>query len=101
MARHEKLKVTAGAIAAIIEITEGDLRRVSNLMQSAASLGKDIDEDVVYDAANRAKPNDIREMMKLALTGDFNEARRLLQDILLKQGLARSEERRVGKECRL
>jgi len=88
IAKHEKLKVTDGAVRAIIEITEGDLRRVSNLMQSAASLGKDIDEENVYDAANRAKPNDIREMMKLALVGDFIGARKLLQDILLKQGLA-------------
>lgn len=88
IAKHEKLKISNDAINAIIEITEGDLRRVSNLMQSAASLGNEIDEEVVYDAANRAKPNDIREMMKLALVGDFVGARKLLQDILLKQGLA-------------
>lgn len=91
IAKNEKLKVTNDAIGAIIEITEGDLRRVSNLMQSAASLGKEINEDTVYDAANRAKPNDIRDMMKLALAGNFVEARKKLQDILLKQGLAGSD----------
>lgn len=88
VAKHEELDLTQDAITAIIEITEGDLRRVSNLMQSAASLGKKIDEEVVYDAANRAKPNDIKEMMQSALAGNFNEARRMLQDVLLKQGLA-------------
>lgn len=88
IAKHEKLEVTEDGFNAIIEITEGDLRRVSNLMQSAASLGKEINEETIYDAANRAKPNDIREMMKLALAGNFNESRKLLQDVLLKQGLA-------------
>lgn len=88
IAKHENLKVNSGAVGAIIEITQGDLRRVSNLMQSAASLGLDIDEDVIYDAASRAKPNDIRDMLKCALDGDFSESRKMLQDILLKQGLA-------------
>ncbi len=88
IARSEKLKVTPSAISAIIEITEGDLRKVSNLMQSAASLGGDIDEEVVYDAASRARPGDVREMMNHAMSGKFTEARKMLHDILLKQGLA-------------
>jgi len=88
IARSEKLKVDNAAIAAMIEITEGDLRRVSNLMQSAASLGNNIDEDTVYDAASRAKPNDVRDMLRLAMNGNFMEARKTLQSLLLKQGLA-------------
>ena len=87
----EKLKITDGAINTVIEITEGDLRRVSNLMQSAAILGNKIDEDSVYDAASRAKPSDVKDMMKLALAGNFPEARKLLQDLVLKQGLAGSD----------
>lgn len=85
---NEKLKIDDKAIGAIIEITEGDLRRVSNLMQSAASLSSEISEDVIYDAASRAKPNDVREMMRHALGGNFGEARGMLQNLLLKQGLA-------------
>lgn len=88
IAKQEGLEMTEGAAGVIIEITEGDLRRVSNLMQSAASITKKIDEDAVYDAANRAKPNDVRDMVRRALEGDFGEARKMLQDLLLKQGLA-------------
>jgi replication factor C small subunit len=88
IADKEKLKITEGAISSIIEITEGDLRRVSNLMQSAASLGGEVNEDVVFDAANRARPNDVREMVKMALAGNFVESRKMLQELLLKQGLS-------------
>jgi replication factor C small subunit len=88
IADQEKLKIANNAFNAIIEMTEGDLRKVSNLIQSAASLGKNIDEDTIFDAANRAKPNDVRDMMKLALAGNFVESRKMLQDLLLKQGLS-------------
>jgi replication factor C small subunit len=88
IADKEKIKITNGAINSIIEITEGDLRKVSNLMQSAASLGGEVTDGVVFDAANRAKPNDVREMVKLALAGNFGESRKLLQELLLKQGLS-------------
>lgn len=91
IAGSEKLELTDGAVNTIIEITEGDLRRVSNLMQSAASISKKVDEDLVYDAASRARPGDVREMMKHALSGGFVDARRMLQDLLLKQGLAGSD----------
>jgi replication factor C small subunit len=91
VAISENLKVDESAVAAIIDITEGDLRRVSNLMQSAASLGKEINEGSVYDAASRARPNDVRDMFKLAMNGEFMEARKALQNILLKQGLAGSD----------
>lgn len=86
--KQEKLKISDGAVQAIIDITEGDLRKVSNLMQSAASLSPKIDEDVVFDAASRAKPTDVKDMMKNAFAGDFDSARKKLQDLLLKQGLS-------------
>ncbi|MBI4894764.1 MAG: replication factor C small subunit [Candidatus Aenigmarchaeota archaeon] len=91
VAKSEKLDLDGGAVNAIIEITEGDLRRVSNLMQSAASLGSKISQDSIYDAASRAKPNDVRDMLNQAISGNFSESRKMLQDLLLKQGLAGSD----------
>ncbi len=38
--------------------------------------------------ASRARPEDVREMMTLALEGNFLKAREKLRDILLRQGLS-------------
>ncbi|MDI6806779.1 MAG: replication factor C small subunit [Candidatus Aenigmarchaeota archaeon] len=86
--KGEELKITEGGIKAIIDISEGDLRRVANLLQASASLGKKITEEVVYDVASRARPDDIKRMLELAIKGKFQDARKMLQDMLLRQGLS-------------
>jgi len=85
---EEKLKMTEDAIAAIIYLSEGDLRKVANLMQASAALGEKITESIVYDVASQAKPADVKEMLELALKGEFETARKRLQDMLLRQGLS-------------
>ena len=86
--KGEKLKVSEDGIKAILTLTEGDLRRVANLLQASASLGKRIDEDLVYEAAARAKPKDVKEMLDSVLKGEFKDARKKLNDLILKQGLS-------------
>jgi len=87
----ERLKVSNDAYDAVITLSEGDLRKVANLLQAAASLGERITEDVVYDVASRAKPDDVKKMLETALKGRFSDARNMLQDMILKQGLAGSD----------
>ncbi len=86
--KGEKLNITKDGINAIINITEGDLRRVANLLQAAAILSKKINEDIVYEAASRAKPKDVTEMLENVLKGRFDLARKKLHELLLKQGLS-------------
>ena len=88
---EEKLKITEDGINAVIEISEGDLRKVANLLQAAACIDKKITADTIYDVASRAKPTDVKEMLELALKGKFEDARKKLQDLLLKQGLSGSD----------
>jgi len=87
----EKLKITEDAIKAIIYLSEGDLRKVANLLQACAAIGKKITEDVVYDVASRARPTDVKEMLELVLKGKFEEARKKLHNMILRQGLAGSD----------
>jgi len=84
----EKLKITDDATNAIIYLSEGDLRKVANLLQASAVLGEKITEEMVYDVASQAKPDDVKEMLELALNGKFEDARKKLQDMLLRQGLS-------------
>lgn len=86
--KGEKLKITKKAIDAIIYLSEGDLRKVANLLQASASLGKKITDKTVYDVASQARPDDVKKMVGLALERNFEDARKLLQDMLLKQGLS-------------
>lgn len=88
MEKAEKLSMDSAAKDAIIYLAEGDLRKVANIAQSAASAKRKITEDLVYDIASRAKPVDVKVMMELALAGNFAAARKKLQDMLLMQGLS-------------
>jgi len=84
----EKIKIADDAVNAIIYLSEGDLRKVANLMQASAVLKEKITEDIVYDVASKAKPADVKEMIELALKGKFMDARKKLQELILRQGLA-------------
>ena len=91
IAEQEGLTISEDGIKAIIEIGGGDLRRTINVLQTAASTGKPIDEETVYSVVGRANPADVREMMITALNGDFVGARNKLRELLLKYGLAGSD----------
>jgi len=91
IANQEGLTISEDGIKAIIEIGGGDLRRTINVLQTAASTGKPIDEETVYSVVGRANPADVREMMITALNGDFIKARNKLRELLLKYGLAGSD----------
>ena len=73
---------------AIIYVSEGDMRKAINTLQAAAFLGKDIDEELIYQIAAKAKPVEIKDMIVLALEGRFLKARNKLDTLLLKYGLS-------------
>jgi len=91
IAEQEGVMVTEDGMKAIIDLGGGDLRRTINILQTAASTGKPIDEETVYSVVGRANPADVREMMLTALNGDFIKARKKLRELLLKYGLAGSD----------
>jgi len=86
--KEEKLKIDDNAVSAIIYLAEGDLRKVANFLQASAALGKKITEEVVYDVSSHAKPGQVKTMVEFALKGRFEDARKILNDMLLKQGLS-------------
>ncbi|RJS85084.1 replication factor C small subunit [Candidatus Bathyarchaeota archaeon] len=86
--KGEDLEIDEDAIRAVIHLCEGDLRRVANLLQAAATIGKTITEDMIYEVASQARPDDVKVMLELALKGKFLDARQLLHKMLINQGLA-------------
>ncbi len=88
IAKHESLKVDQDAKEAMYKISEGDCRRVENILQSAASLDKKITLKTIYSIASYANPEEIKEALNLAINKDFLKARDKLLDTMLKYGLA-------------
>lgn len=84
----EKLKVSPGAKKALSIVSEGDCRRLENLMQSCAALSENIDEKLVYSLGSIARPEEIKNMLNFALKGKFVESRRLLFTTMYEYGLS-------------
>ncbi len=87
IAKGEGLSVSDDALKAIFEISEGDLRKAANLLQSSSALGK-VTKEAIYEAAAQSKPEDIKHMIESALAGKFAEARKKLFEMLITQGLS-------------
>jgi len=91
IAKAEGVKLLDEGLNAVFEVCGGDLRRAINTLQAAASMGKPVDEDMVYSVIGRANPVDVREMLGLAMKGDFVGARDKLREMILKYGVAGSD----------
>jgi replication factor C small subunit len=87
----EDIKILDEGYDAIFEVSQGDLRRATNAIQAAASMGKVIDAETVYSVIGHANPEDVNEMLKTAMKGDFLGARKLLRDMIMKYGVAGSD----------
>ncbi len=88
IAHGEKLTLTPDATKAIIYVSEGDMRRAINMLQAASALKKKVDEKSIYDVSAIAKPEEVKQMLELALTGKFDDARNKLHELLIDRGLA-------------
>jgi replication factor C small subunit len=87
----ENIKILDDGYDAIFEVSQGDLRRATNTIQAAASMGKVIDAETVYSVIGHANPEDVNTMIKTAMKGDFLEARKQLRDMIMKYGVAGSD----------
>ena len=87
IADQEKVEYDLEALEAIYELSEGDMRRAINVLQAAAALGK-ITVESVYKVVGLAHPREIRQMIQLALAGNFNEARDKLRELMINYGLS-------------
>jgi replication factor C small subunit len=88
IAKNESFKIDKEAIKAIVEVAEGDVRRMENILQACASNSDHITEDVVFSIASVAKPKEVGEMLSFATKGDFPKAKDLLLKIMLDYGLS-------------
>ncbi len=99
VAQVEGLQLSEETKTALVTISGGDLRRVVNVLQSCAAVSKNITPEVVYSLASVAEPEEVREVVSIALGGDFLKARSKLLDVMLRYGLSGSDAvKQVQKE---
>jgi replication factor C small subunit len=64
------------------------MRRAVNSLQVAASLNRHIDMDTIYQISGMANPEEVRNMLEIALGGNFIGARDRLDEIMVTYGLS-------------
>ncbi len=84
----ESLTITPEAFDALYEYSEGDCRRIINLLQATASISPNITIDLINTIVSQAKPTDVRIVLDYCLAGDFENARKKLLDIMLKDSVS-------------
>ncbi|NLX50262.1 MAG: replication factor C small subunit [Methanospirillum sp.] len=91
IATNEGLTVTDGAVEAIAYVAQGDMRRAINALQGAAMVSDQIDESRVYATTATARPDEILELLRLLVAGDFEAAEGALRALLFEHGIAPGE----------
>jgi replication factor C small subunit len=88
IAKKEKLSVDDKAKHALVEVCEGDCRKLENIMQACAVLSTKITEDIVFEVAGYARPKEIAEILSFVVKNDFPKAKSKLLDTMLNYGLS-------------
>jgi replication factor C small subunit len=90
IAKNERINLTEEVVEAIIEFSDGDLRRAINLLQTSAVSNdeKAISYQTVINIVGQTNPKHIQIMLNKALGGEFIDARERLYDIMIKQGIS-------------
>ena len=86
--KAENVKIEAKALDGLVHVAKGDLRRAVNSLQVAASTGKKIDLEMIYQTTGMARPDEVMKMLETALNGNFVAARDMLDSIMIEYGLS-------------
>lgn len=87
---NENINITQDGRKAIHELSNGDMRRVVNLLQSTSMSysGEEIDENKVYQCCGHPLKSDVEEIIRLLLNSDIRTAYQEIQKIKIEKGLA-------------
>ena len=88
IAQKENLKINEQAKDALFIASGGDCRKMENILQSCACLSEEVKEEHIYEIASAARPKEIKEVLELAVSGKFIDARKHLLKTMLHYGLS-------------
>jgi len=91
--KAERVDADPEAFSKMFELSDGDLRRAINYLQVAATGSRTgrLDLATLARVLPEAESDRIREMLKLALEGEFIKAREVMYELMGKQGFSGRE----------
>lgn len=91
--KSEQIDAGPKVVERVFELSEGDLRRAINYLQVAATStkGGKLDLTTLEKVMPEAQGELIREMLKLAVLGDFMKARDVMYELMGKHGVSGRE----------
>jgi len=88
LAEKEGLRIADDGISAIEYVAQGDMRKAINALQAATLIDETIHKETIYRITATAHPEEVAELIRTALSGNFTAARKKLDKLLLEQGLS-------------
>lgn len=88
IATKEKLEITPDGLEALIFIARGDMRKAINTLQVGAALDKKITAEILFETSATARPEEVKQLITIALSGNFIAARNQLYNLLITLGLS-------------
>ncbi len=86
--KEETIKIDLNAKKALVEISNGDVRRMENVLQSCTAMSKSINEELIYSLASVAKPKELKNVLELALENKFIDSRNEMLKVMTNYGLS-------------
>lgn len=89
---HEQnLTLSPDIFHAICDVAQGDMRKAINALQGAAIRSHDIKPDMIYEIAATARPDEMKELIDLCISGNFEGAEQILGYLVRDKGIAPQE----------
>lgn len=87
IADEEDLAISDAGIDAAVTVSDGDMRKATNVLQAAATTNEEIDQQIIFQVAASLRPGEVREILETALNDSFEDARDALSDLMIDRGL--------------
>ena len=88
IAKAEGLDIEEDGMEALVYVAQGDLRKATNSLQVAAVMGTKIDDEAIYRSTQTVRPDEIKDLISIALEGDFARSRKILETVLIEYALS-------------
>ncbi|BES95506.1 replication factor c [Nesidiocoris tenuis] len=85
---QERVRATEDGKKALIELAGGDMRKVLNILQSAATAFDIVDEDNVYTCVGHPTKADMTNVVKWLLNSNFDTTFNMIRQLQINKGLA-------------
>uniref|UniRef100_A0A0N5AZ16 AAA domain-containing protein n=1 Tax=Syphacia muris TaxID=451379 RepID=A0A0N5AZ16_9BILA len=91
IAKAENVNLTTDGEQALLRLSEGDMRLVLNIMQSAAMAFPEVNEQNVYLCVGQPMPSDVMNVIKYLLNDSFEDAFNKIENMRIERGFALSD----------